>query len=234
MSSSPAGKFQDHYLVLGVEASADSETIQRAYTKLAARYHTHSKDTADPDKFQAVTQAYEVLSDPAARATFDSVRSGPAKEPPPQFSGAEFFTALAGEMARRQCILCLLYDRRRTRPLTPSLSARTIESMMKATQEEIQFSLWYLKQRGLAVSDDKSNVQISVQGMEHLERELPAPDSILSLLKCVGTSAEPPKSERSTTPPRATPADGKAGAPETALSKASPPPRRTIVIPPRT
>jgi hypothetical protein len=107
--------------------------------------------------------------------------------------------------------------------------------MMKATQEEIQFSLWYLKQRGLAVSDDKSNVQISVQGMEYLERELPAPDSILSLLKCVGTSeGEPLKQDRAALPTQATPAPGRTTAPEGALSRPSPLPRRTIVIPPRT
>jgi curved DNA-binding protein len=183
MSTALAGQFQDHYSVLGISPSADSETIQRAYSDLAVKYHPSNPATGDSDKFLAVNAAYEVLADPAARQIFDSLRNGPQKEAPPGFSGAEFFQALAAETLRRQCILCLLYDRRRQKPATPSLSIRQIESLMTATSEQIQFSVWYLKQKSWIASDDKSNLYITVQGMEHLEANLPKAADILPLLK---------------------------------------------------
>jgi curved DNA-binding protein CbpA len=182
MSATLAGKFQDHYLVLGVSPSADSETIQKAYAALAAKYHPNNPATGDREKFAAVNAAYEVLADPAARQIFDSLRSGPQKEAPPNFSGAEFFQALAEETLRRQCILCLLYDRRRQKPATPSLSMRQLESLMTASSDQIQFSVWYLKQKSWIASDDKSNLYITVQGMEYLETNLPKAGDILPLL----------------------------------------------------
>jgi curved DNA-binding protein CbpA len=192
MSAPPAQNFQDHYFVLGIQPDADSESIHRAYSQLASRYHARNAETADEAKFKAVTLAYEVLSDPASRVAFDALRSGPAVEAPPQFSGLEFFSAVSGEVMRRHCILCLLYDRRRKKPATPGLSPRQIETMVAASVEELQFSIWYLKQKGWALSDDKSNLQISVQGMEHLESHFPDAASILALLKASGSNGTAP------------------------------------------
>ena len=183
MSAPLAGKFQDHYHVLGVEPSADSDTIQREYVKLAGRFHPKNKDTGDAEKFDAVNQAYEVLADPVARQAFDELRAGPKKEAAPQFSGAEFFTAISNENLRRQSLLCMLYDRRQKKPATPGLSMRQIENMIQISQEELQFSVWYLKQRGYIISDDKSNLTITVQGMEHLEQNLPPADAVLGMVK---------------------------------------------------
>ena len=131
MSAPLAGKFQDHYKILGVEHKADSETIQRAYQALANRYHPKNKDTGDEEKYKAVTHAYEVLSDPISRKTFDNLRPSTEKETLPQFSGAAFFDAVGSEVSRRLCILCLLYDRRRAKPATGSLAIRQIDKIIE-------------------------------------------------------------------------------------------------------
>jgi len=68
---------------------------------------------------------------------------------------------------------------------------RQVEGMMKVTSEELQFSIWYLKQRGYVASDDKSNVTITVQGMEHLETNMPPVEGILALIKATGPSTIP-------------------------------------------
>ena len=183
VSAPLAGKFQDHYKVLGVEPKSDTETIHQAYSTLAQRFHPNNKSTGDEAKYKAVTQAYEVLMDPAARQAFDAVRGGPPAESAPRFSGGQFFQSLESDGRWRQCLLCILYDRRRKKPATPGLSVRHVENMMTATSEQVQFTIWYLKQRGYVASDDKSNLQITIQGIDHLEKSLPEPGTVLGLLK---------------------------------------------------
>jgi len=183
VSASPAGKFQDHYHVLGVPANSTTETIHAAYSQLARKFHPNNKETADAAKFQAVTQAYEVLADPSARAAFDSVRSGPSEDGPPRFSGQDFFSGLDRFLACRQSVLSILYDRRWSKPRTPGLSVRQLETMMAIPSEQLQFIIWYLKQKGWVVADDKSNLSITVAGMDVTEANPPKLETIQELLK---------------------------------------------------
>src|SRR5262249_52137715 len=136
MSAPLAGKFQDHYTVLAIDPKSDSETIQKAYSKLAQKYHPNNSETGDREKFEAVNQAYEVLSDPELRLAFDKIKGIGPEEGSPKFSG-DFFDAFGRETALRTAILCVLYDRRRTKPLTPSLSMRHLENILDASPEEI-------------------------------------------------------------------------------------------------
>lgn len=205
MSAPVAGKFQDHYQVLGIDAKADLAAIERAFRQLAARYDPANKESGDPHKLQAVTQAYEVLADPDLRKAFDNLRGGNAAESKPTFSGAQFFQTLGTEGVRRLAILCILYDRRLKKPSTPGLSLRQLEGMIFATPDQLQFAMWYLKQRGHVASDDKSNVAITFAGIDYLENHPPDPEPILAILKpgCVeGTApaAPPPQDAPETAP----------------------------------
>lgn len=183
MSSASAGKFQDHYIVLGIETNADSETIQAAYSKLAQKFHPNTPETGDKTKFEALNQAYEVLADPELRASFDKVKGVDHESGNPKFTGALFFQALEDAEALRSAILCILYDRRRIKAFKPSLSLRHLEGMLQATLEEMNFALWYIKQRGLSVNDDKSGMEITVEGMDFLEKNRPSPEAVLKFLK---------------------------------------------------
>ena len=182
MSAPLAGKFQDHYEVLGIEPAASSETVQATYSKLAKKYHPNNTETGDKEKFEAVNLAYEVLSDPVLRQAFDKIK-GVGEEGGPKFSGLDFFEALGREALMRSALLCLLYDRRRTKPHTPSLSVRHLEAMLEATSEELASALWYLKQRNLVRSDDKSSLHITVDGMDFLETHKPSPEAVMPFFK---------------------------------------------------
>jgi len=62
----------DHYQVLGLERDATDEQIKKAYRKLARELHPDLNKEADAEeRFKLVTHAYEVLSDPQSRATYD-------------------------------------------------------------------------------------------------------------------------------------------------------------------
>ncbi|MBI2430870.1 MAG: DnaJ domain-containing protein [Candidatus Levybacteria bacterium] len=63
---------KDYYEVLGVLKTASSDEIKRAYRKLALQYHPDRNKTKEAEsKFKEVTHAYEVLSDPQKRQTYD-------------------------------------------------------------------------------------------------------------------------------------------------------------------
>ena len=191
MSAPVAGKFQDHYAVLEIDYKSDAGMIQHSYTKLAQKYHRDNTETGDEEKFAAVNLAYEVLSDPALKADFDKIKGINQEGAAVIFSGVGFFGALAREASLRAAIMCVLYDRRRLRPFTPSLSMRILEGMMEASTEELSFALWYLKQRSLVSSDDKSSLQITVDGMDFLERNKPLPELVLLFVK-PASMAPPP------------------------------------------
>ena len=57
------------YDELGVDRSADTATIKRAYRKKAIKAHPDAG--GDPAQFQALALAYEVLSDEEKRARYD-------------------------------------------------------------------------------------------------------------------------------------------------------------------
>ena len=187
MSAPLAGKFQDHYKVLEVEPKSNLETIHHAYGKLAEKYHPRNAKTGDQAKFDAINLAYEVLCDSALRADFDKLKGLGEDKAEFKFSGLEFFAALGRETALRLALLCLLYERRRFKPFTPGLSMRQIENMLETTEESLSFALWYLKQRNLVASDDKSNLQITVEGMDYLEMNPPTPETVMPLIKAVGS-----------------------------------------------
>jgi hypothetical protein len=183
MSAPLAGKFQDHYSILGVDARAPQEAIQAAYTRLAQKYHPDTPQTGDKDKFESIELAFEVLSDPDLRLAFDKVKGIDQDDANLMFAGLEFFDALGRQAGLRAALLCVLYDRRRKKPSKPSLSIRHIDSIIQATKDELTFALFYLKQRNLVVGDDKSNLQISVDGMDFLENNQPTPEMVFPFIK---------------------------------------------------
>jgi hypothetical protein len=77
MSADPRG----YYRILRVDPSATQETIKQAYRALAKALHpdlNRGQDTTAA--FQAVNEAYGVLSDPSQREAYD--RTGSATPPP--------------------------------------------------------------------------------------------------------------------------------------------------------
>ena len=62
----------DYYAVLGVPRDAPALDIRRAYRRVARRRHPDlNRDAGGSERFAAAARAYEVLSDPAARARYD-------------------------------------------------------------------------------------------------------------------------------------------------------------------
>jgi curved DNA-binding protein len=64
----------DYYEILGVNESSTPEEIKKSYRKLAAQHHPDKG--GDTAKFQEISRAYDVLSDPQKKQEYDLQRSG--------------------------------------------------------------------------------------------------------------------------------------------------------------
>ncbi len=64
---------RDYYEVLGVRRGASDKEIKAAYRRLARKHHpdVNPNNKAAEAKFKEITEAYEVLSDPAKRGQYD-------------------------------------------------------------------------------------------------------------------------------------------------------------------
>src|SRR3954454_2827814 len=98
---------RDPYEILGVARDADDGEIKKAFRKLARQLHpdVNSAETAEED-FKEAAEAYEILSDPERKATYDrygfeGLRTGGYA--PPDFSGfgslGDIFDAFFGSGA---------------------------------------------------------------------------------------------------------------------------------------
>jgi DnaJ-class molecular chaperone len=63
--------FTDYYETLEISPNATSETIQRIFRHLAARYHPDNQRTGDRSRFSEILEAVQTLKDSAARAQYD-------------------------------------------------------------------------------------------------------------------------------------------------------------------
>ena len=83
-----AVQYKDYYEILGVSHNVSKDEIQRAYRKLARKFHPDlNKEAGSDEKFKEINEAYEVLKDPAKRGKYDQFGSdwqnGDNYQPPP-------------------------------------------------------------------------------------------------------------------------------------------------------
>ena len=88
--------YQDYYKVLGVDRTADKDTIARAFKKLARKYHPdfNPGDKNAEEKFKEINEAYDVLKDPKKRQMYDQLGSNWKQGQ--QFSNADFNDIFGG------------------------------------------------------------------------------------------------------------------------------------------
>ena len=200
--------FEDYYETLQLSHNAEQLVITKVYRLLAAYYHPDNKQTGDEEKFKSVLRAYEVLSDPARRSRYnlesfgkDSVKNKPGtssetRQGVSQSHGdlkaklsADLNASLSAdgnisERELRKIMLMALYDVRRNSPGSPQLSLLVLSELLGCSIENLEFSNWYLKEKGFIKISESADFSITIAGVDYVENELSRRESekqVLSL-----------------------------------------------------
>ena len=148
-----------------------------------------------------ILKAYEVLSDPGKRAKYNSELRGSAASPaealrgrpagprsaqkggsskPPSVAGGN--DSAWSEQELRSQLLLALYDVRRNNPTNPELSLLVISELLGCPVSGLEFSKWYLKEKGLIRVSESADFSITVSGVDYVEKELISERSKRSVL----------------------------------------------------
>ena len=72
--------YKDYYAALGVPKTVSADDLKKAYRRLAKEHHPDLHSEKDKksatEKFKAINEAYEVLSDPKKKARYDQLGPG--------------------------------------------------------------------------------------------------------------------------------------------------------------
>jgi curved DNA-binding protein CbpA len=163
----------NYYDLLQINPRAQTETVERVYRMLVARYHPDNQESGDAERFRLLQEAYETLRDPARRARYDAELEQCQAAPLSIFLGREFTDGIDAEARIRVGVLCLLYSKRRANPDFAALSLLDMENLMSFPRERLLFAIWYLRAKRYILQDDRSSFIISADGVDFLESQLP-------------------------------------------------------------
>jgi hypothetical protein len=161
----------DYYEILQISPNADAETVQRVFRMLAQRYHPDNSDTGDEKVFQRVLHAYRVLSDPEKRASYDVQHQASRALRWKVFDQSKSSLGTEGEKRKRWGILSLLYTKMIEEPRQPGIMLRDLEELLGCPREHLEFSIWYLKQKGYLAGPDNGRYTITASGVDMAEEK---------------------------------------------------------------
>jgi curved DNA-binding protein CbpA len=158
----------DYYEVLQVSPRADQDTIQRVFRHLAKRLHPDNAESGDGLRFAQVMQAFQVLSDPSARAKYDARYEREREVRWRIFDQGTAENGLASDRRVRTAILSLLYTARRNDAERPGIGVLELERLLGCPEQHMAFHLWYLKENGWIERLENGTIAITVNGVDRV------------------------------------------------------------------
>jgi curved DNA-binding protein CbpA len=162
--------FVDYYEALQISPNADQETVYRVYRVQAQRFHPDNQETGNAEAFRVIADAYQALSDPKKRAEYDiQHRNSHHQIKREEFEQSTSTSTLADEHRKRHEILTILYKKRLAQPDQPAMGLRDLLDLLGIPREQLEFSLWYLKEGGYLSRTDSARHSITLKGVELIE-----------------------------------------------------------------
>ena len=186
----------DYYEVLQLNPNAEQLVVTKVYRLLAAYYHPDNKQTGNEENFKQVLEAYEVLSDPAKRSRYDLLYFGKGKTRTQASTNGEQRSGVSADLENlktrfeeqvgiptdrngnmserelRKTLLLALYDVRRNNPSRPQLPMLVLAELLGCRLEELEFSNWYLKEKGYIKITESADFSITIAGVDYVENDL--------------------------------------------------------------
>ena len=161
--------FTDYYEDLQISPNADNETLERVYRLLAKRYHPDNGQTGSVERFDLITQAYQILSKPEKRAAYDATYEEAKARQWKALSGATSSRGFKDDTRLRNSILSILYVERRNGSADSAIGLWRMEKMLGWPEKILEFHIWYLKEKGWIQRTDTGGYAITAAGVDIVE-----------------------------------------------------------------
>jgi hypothetical protein len=162
--------FVDYYADLQINTNADFETVERIFRLLAKRYHPDNDQTGDSDRFNLVSKAFEILSDPEKRAAYDAEYENKTVKAFRSVPRAAPASGFANDQKIRDAILSIMYIARRQNVADGGVGAWRLEQLLEWPEKELEFHIWYLKEKSWIQLTDTGGYTITATGVDAVEQ----------------------------------------------------------------
>jgi curved DNA-binding protein CbpA len=160
------GHFSDYYEILQISPNANADTVERMFRYFARRYHPDNLETADRDRFDAVLEAHDVLRDAALRAKYDVRYKYQLESRVKLIEDACDGDLFSSDTETQKKMLSLFYARRRKNVRNPGIGEYELEQLLRRPIERLEFSLWYLKEKGWISVTENGTFAITAEGVD--------------------------------------------------------------------
>lgn len=166
-----APEFIDYYAVLEIRPDTNSATLGRVFRNLAQRYHPDNADTGDRLRFDLILESYNTLKDPSKRAQYDTQyqeQFGPHPKFAEEVSDSD---VVEQDVEIQDKLLSIYYFKRRHNVGEPGVPEFELERRFERPIEQLEFHLWFLREKGWVEFLDNGMMAITIQGIDHINAE---------------------------------------------------------------
>ncbi len=158
--------FTDYYEILQVSPNADLETIERVYRLLAKRYHPDNQNSGEARKFDTLTKAYRIVSNPEKRAGYDADYEQAKNQQWHLFLDGIASEGAEGDKKIYQAILSTLYFARRRDAEKAGVGIFQLEKLLGLPENHLSFHIWYLREKGWIQRAENGGFAITANGVD--------------------------------------------------------------------
>ena len=136
-------------------------------------YHPDNIGTGDRDKFDIITKAYRVLSDPQRRKEYDADYKAASHQQWESLSKSLPSDEAETDRKIYQGILGILYIARRHDAQGPGVGIVHLERQLGCPEKYLEFHIWYLKEKGWIQRLETGGFAITAGGVDAvIEKDL--------------------------------------------------------------